>query len=592
MQKKKFIVILLFAVLSIFMITACSDSSNESNSGGNNGGGGTVQPEPEPEPEPEPDLNVVKEFYHFLTWADNSNDLYSQYAILYDGSLYAWGNNNHGQLGVGLTDKDVLYQNDKKKVNIPGKVIQLIAENELVRNSSTSMYDTTSSFYAITENGELYVWGYNGSGQLGVGDKIDRNTPEKINLSGKIKTLKTSEGLVYAILEDGSLYAWGRNLHGQLGIGDDMDRDTPTKVTAITGMIKELITNNYYNYYSTYAIMEDGSLYAWGNNYYGQLGVGDKVNKNTPTLISGISDKIKTLKNNYQSIYAIAEDGLLYTWGSNGDCKLGIFNFGQDINAPKNVKLPNKVKELITSYSSAYTILEDGSLYAWGKNENGKLGVGKSTNTICTPEQVTGINGTIKKLITGSSVYALMEDGSLDAWGYNGSGQLGFGDEVDKNTPTKVNLPGKIKELIKYSTSIYTILEDGSLYVWGKNESSQLGVGDKVNRNTPTKVNLPSKIKELIIDSSSAYAILEDGSLYAWGKNEDGKLGVGKSTNTIYTPEQVTGINGTIKEISSSTSRYDMTIYANGYFLTEDGLLYVTGWEDSNYPVKIEFKDK
>lgn len=439
MQKKKFIITLLFAVLSIFMITACSDSSNESNNSGNNGGGGTVQPEPEPEP----DLNAVKEFYHFLTWADNSNDLYSQYAILYDGSLYAWGNNNHGQLGVGLTDKDVLYQNDKKKVNIPGKVIQLIAENELVPNSSTLMLDTTSSFYAITENGELYVWGYNGSGQLGVGDKIDRNTPEKINLSGKIKTLKTSEGLVYAILEDGSLYAWGRNLHGQLGIGDDMDRDTPTKITAITGMIKELITNNYY---STYAIMEDGSLYAWGRNYDGELGVGDKVNK---------------------------------------------------------------------------------------------------------------------------------------------------------NTPTKVNLPGKIKELIKYSTSIYTILEDGSLYVWGNNESSQLGVGDDLDRNTPTKVNLPSKIKELIIDSSSAridsssaYAILEDGSLYAWGNNYDGKLGVGKSTNTIYTPEQVTGINGTIKEISNSTSIYDMTIYANGYFLTEDGLLYVTGWEDSNYPVKIEFKDK
>ena len=425
MQKNKLLVTLLFAVLSIFMITACSDgsiesnsdSSIESNSGGNSGGGGTVHPEPEP------DLNVVKEFYNFLTWDNNTNDLYSQYAILYDGSLYAWGNNNHGQLGVGLTDKDVLYQNDKKKVNIPGKVIQLIADI----NSYINM-DTTSSFYAITENGDLYVWGYNGSGQLGVGDEIYRNTPEKINLSGKIKTLKTSSRSVYAILEDGSLYAWGENHLGRLGVGDEVDKNTPTKVN-----------------------------------------------------------------------------------------------------------LPGKIKELIGGLS-AYAILEDGSLYAWGSNY----------------------------------------------------GQLGVGDKVDKNKPTKVNLPGKIKELIIDSGSAYAILEDGSLYAWGKNEYGELGVGDEVNINTPTKVKLPSKIKELIIvDGSSAYAILVDGSLYAWGSNSNGILGVGKSF-TIYTPEQVTGINGTIKEIFSSTSIYGV----NRYFLTEDDLLYVTGWEDLYYPVRIEFKEK
>ena len=426
MQKNKLLVTLLFAVLSIFMITACSDgsiesnsdSSIESNSGGNSGGGGTVHPEPEP------DLNVVKEFYNFLTWDNNTNDLYSQYAILYDGSLYAWGNNNHGQLGVGLTDKDVLYQNDKKKVNIPGKVIQLIADI----NSYINM-DTTSSFYAITENGDLYVWGYNGSGQLGVGDEIYRNTPEKINLSGKIKTLKTSSRSVYAILEDGSLYAWGENHLGRLGVGDEVDKNTPTKVN-----------------------------------------------------------------------------------------------------------LPGKIKELIG----------------------------------------------------GLSAYAILEDGSLYAWGYNVYGQLGVGDKVDKNKPTKVNLPGKIKELIIDSGSAYAILEDGSLYAWGKNEYGELGVGDEVNINTPTKVKLPSKIKELIIvDGSSAYAILEDGSLYAWGSNSNGILGVGKSF-TIYTPEQVTGINGTIKEIFSSTSIYGV----NRYFLTEDDLLYVTGWEDLYYPVRIEFKEK
>ena len=525
MQKNKLLVTLLFAVLSIFMITACSDgsiesnsdSSIESNSGGNSGGGGTVHPEPEP------DLNVVKEFYNFLTWDNNTNDLYSQYAILYDGSLYAWGNNNHGQLGVGLTDKDVLYQNDKKKVNIPGKVIQLIADI----NSYINM-DTTSSFYAITENGDLYVWGYNGSGQLGVGDEIYRNTPEKINLSGKIKTLKTSSRSVYAILEDGSLYAWGENHLGRLGVGDEVDKNTPTKVN-LPGKIKELIGG-----LSAYAILEDGSLYAWGYNVYGQLGVGDEVDKNTPT----------------------------------------------------KVNLPGTIKELIGGLS-AYAILEDGSLYAWGNNNHGQLGVGDNVNKN-TPTKVN-LPSKIKKLIIDSgSAYAILEDGSLYAWGSNSNGILGVGDDVNRNTPTKVNLPSKIKELIIDSGSAYAILEDGSLYAWGKNEYGELGVGDEVTINTPTKVKLPSKIKELIIvDGSSAYAILEDGSLYAWGSNSNGILGVGKSF-TIYTPEQVTGINGTIKEIFSSTSIYGV----NRYFLTEDDLLYVTGWEDLYYPVRIEFKEK
>ena len=148
MQKKKFIITLLFAVLSIFMITACNDSSNESNSGGNNGGGGTVHPEP--------DNLTVKKFYSFLTWKDISNDLYSQYAILHDGSLYAWGSNNRGQLGLGITDENV-DQKNKQKVIIPGKVIQLIFQLAFFNDSATSFLNTTYSFYAITDNGELYV---------------------------------------------------------------------------------------------------------------------------------------------------------------------------------------------------------------------------------------------------------------------------------------------------------------------------------------------------------------------------------------------------------------------------------------------------
>ena len=521
MQKKKFIITLFFAVLSIFMITACSDSSNENNSGVNNGGGGTVQPEP----------NSVKEFYNILTWDDNS--LYSQYAILYDGSLYAWGNNNYGQLGLGITDENVDQQN-KKKVNIPDKINQLTVESDEIYDRVSDSYITKSSFYAITENGELYVWGDNSDGQLGIGNTDNQTKPIKVTgITGKIKELGTYTvyGLsiygssIYAITEDGSLYAWGNNYFSTLGLGDRVDRNTPTKVN-LPGKIKEL--RSYFN--SVYALMEDSSLYTWGKNTHGRLGLGSNEEQiSTPTLVTGINGTIKELIND-SSIYAITEDNSLYAWGSNDSGQLGV---GDEVhkNIPTKVNLPGKIKEF-----------------------------------------------------TGGS-YAIMEDGSLYTWGYNYFGQLGVGDEINRNTPTKVNLSGTIKEIINNITNIYAILEDGSLYAWGDNRDGHLGVGDKVNKNTPTKVNLPSKIKELIT-GLTIYAILEDNSLYAWGSNYKGMLGVGNNEENITIPTLINGITGTIKKVISE-SHSD-----NRYFLTEDGLLYGTGSNYSNYPVKIEFKDK
>ena len=179
----------------------------------------------------------------------------------------------------------------------------------------------------------------------------------------------------------------------------------------------------------------------------------------------------------------------------------------------------------------------------------------------------------------------------LYAWGYNLSGELGVGDEVNRNTPAKVNLPANIKELIISYPSAYAILEDGSLYVWGANYDGQLGVGDKVNRNNPAKVNLSGIIKELRNYSSSVYALMESNSLYAWGGNGNGVLGVGKNDDSIYKPEQVTGINGAIKDISylsHNASNSDVEVH----FLTENGLLYGTGLHYSAHPEKIAFKEQ
>ena len=316
MQKKKFIITLLFAVLSIFMITACSDSSNESNSGVNNGGGGTVQPEPEP------DNLTVKKFYNFDAYYS-----FSAYALLSDGSLYTWGDNKYGQLGLGDKANRYYYPSENQKINIPDKINELIGLKDTGYDTSERTTFYKFSLYAITENGELYAWGDNSDGQLGIGNTDNQTKPVKVTgITGKIKQLITFQHYgkaffdyfyVYAITEDGSLYAWGYNGEGLLGVGDKMDRNTPIKIN-LPGKIKELMHNSY----SVYTILEDGSLYAWGENLSGELGVGkyDEIIY-TPEQVTGIDGTIKyisyLLHNSNAVVHFFTEDGLLYGTGLN-----------------------------------------------------------------------------------------------------------------------------------------------------------------------------------------------------------------------------------------------------------------------------------
>ena len=314
--------------------------------------------------------------------------------------------------------------------------------------------------------------------------------------------------------------------------------------------------------------MEDSSLYSWGYNESGELGVGDEVNKNTPTKVN-LPGKIKELITTGSSVYAILED------------------------SPTKVNLPSKIKELITTGLSVYALMEDSSLYSWGDNSDGQLGVGDEENKN-TPTKVN-LPGKIKELITtnGSSVYALMEDSSLYSWGENYSGQLGVGDKINKNTPTIVNLPGKIKKLITSSSASHAILEDGSLYAWGKNYYGELGIGSNEDKNTPTKVTaINGKIMDLIINSDknyttykSIFAILEDGSLYAWGNNKGGQLGIGSWEDNINSPTKVTDINGKVTKVMTFIYVYEEIfstyVDARTYILTESSSLYTTNGGDT-----------
>lgn len=538
MHKKKFFVSLLLAVSALFLITACNNSSKDDNP--------VITPE-----------NVAEVF----TFGD------SLFYLMKDGSLYAWGDNFYGQLGV---DKNVITGRvyAPEKVNIPGFV------QDLYIDEVKGIDDTHYSVYAFTSDGSIYAWGDNFYGQLGLGSiffgsQVD--TPFKINLPGSITALEINNYSVYALMQDGSLYAWGNNDSGQLGLGDNENKKEPVKVSLPAG-VKEITGGTY----AAYAVLNDGSLYVWGANNYGQLGLNitDEFIY-TPKKVD-LTGSVKSI-NADTSVYAIMDDGSLYAWGNNISGQVGSGNTERFCTAPGKVNITGNIQDIIIldNEAAVYAVTDEG-LYAWGSNLYGVLGVGSTEETVYSATKVN-ITGSIKDFITDvQAKYAVMDDGSLYAWGWNYDSRLGIGsDEEYIITPGKVNLPAGIKEIVVNGRTVYTILADGSLYGWGYNQDGLLCTGDNANKNTPVKINIVESSKRVMPISADVYVITDEGSLYSWGFNETGNLGSG-SFDRRFTPEKVE-LPGSINMLYINQNYNQQTVLA----VMADGSLY--SWGSNEY---------
>ena len=431
----------------------------------------------------------------------------SIHAIMEDGSLCAWGDNDFGQLGT---------IDSQKVINTPTQVWQnytpeLTVGVEKVYRISYPNY--TNSFF-ISDGGFIFSFGWNDGPILGLGDVSGSfvYTPKHVELpdnNGYVANatdLIVGENNVFAQLDNDTYYAWGSNNSGHLGIGYISYAYTPKLVLDLKPSdVKKLVIDDTNPSSNTYAVMNDGTLYAIGGNQYGQMGIeGISENKNTTT-----PTKIEFPENSYiedviayaSSVYAIMKNGSLYAWGANYSGRLGV---GDEVNRkiPVKVELDGKIRELITNTitnGSVYAIMEDGSLYAWGNNSDGQLGVGSDAAYQNTPKKIdfNNTSAKVKKLFyhNGDAVFALMEDGSLYAWGNNYYGYLGNGDiNIDKNFPTKVLLPEKsvVQNIIDTSKAIYAVMQDGSIYAWG---NGRIINGNEEPIAIPVKTNLQKIIE-------------------------------------------------------------------------------------------------
>jgi len=353
---------------------------------------------------------------------------------------------------------------------------------------------------AILDDGSVSCWGRNNYGELGDGTTTNRNTPTQISSLGADRTGVALTGGAHhtcAILDDGSVSCWGDNEYGQLGDGTTTNRNTTTQTSSLgTDRTAVAITAGAIH---TCALLDDGSVSCWGYNGYGSLGDGTTTNRNTTTQTSSLgTDRtgVAIAAGRYHTC-AILDDGSVSCWGDNEYGQLGDGTSTQR-NTPTQTSSLGTDRTAVAITAGAYhtcAILDDGSVSCWGQNNLGQLG-DETTANRNTPTQTSslGTDRTAVAIAAGSShTCAILDDGSVSCWGFNGNGRLGDGTTTNSNTPTQTSSLGTDRTAVAIAAGLYhtcVILDDGSASCWGYNGQGQLGDGTNTDRNTPTAIEI------------------------------------------------------------------------------------------------------
>lgn len=345
-----------------------------------------------------------------------------------NGIVYAWGNNETGQLGNGTTSNAL----SPTPMEVPAGI------------SFTQIAAGYLHSLALDSNGELYAWGNNSSGELGNGSTDQSVVPTRVETPSGVTFTQAAAGLFtsLALSTDGTIYAWGANDSGQLGNGTTDSSLVPTPIAAPNGVTFTSLASGFSH---SLALGNDGILYAWGSNIYGQLGDETTVNALVPVPVkapAGVSF-VKLQASNFSSL-AMGNDGTLYGWGNNSSGQLGNGSSIPSSHVPSAVDTPAGVA--FTDFSIGGTqslaLADNGTFYAWGDNSRGQLGNNSNTPSL-VPIPIdlpTGMDFTQIKAGLVHSL-ALSPNGAIYSWGFNIFGQLGNGTTSDSSVPTPVDAP-------------------------------------------------------------------------------------------------------------------------------------------------------
>ena len=454
-----------------------------------------------------------------------------------DGSVWATGYNYYGQLGDG-TQNQAWYPKQ-------------IMSNNVVRVACGG-----AQTFFFKNDGSLWATGGNDYGQLGDGFPTfvyygGSLVPEQImpvpqpvlsapillagSAAAAVTNIAGGEFNSLFVKSDGSLWAMGNNFNGQLGNGTtNRSVVSPEQIaTGVTAVSTEHFDS--YQHACTLFLKNNGSLWAMGDNSYGQLGDGSYNSTNRPEQIIA-SGVVSIAAGSWHSLF-VKSDGSLWGMGRNDTWQLAGATFGNATNRPAQI-VSNGVAAVAAGLFHSLFLKNNGSLWAMGYSQYGQLGI---TNAIGLPAQSVPSNVVAIAAGLQHSLF-VKTDGSLWGMGYNMAGQLGDGTNTNRFVPEQIVTSNVVAIAAGVNHSLF-LKSDGSLWAMGGNNYGQLGDGSHSNAFAPRRI-VSAGVIAIAAGVFHSLFLKSDGTLWGMGSNEWSELGAHSVRSSV--PIQLTGVAGSL----------------------------------------------
>ncbi|WP_010248958.1 stalk domain-containing protein [Acetivibrio cellulolyticus] len=311
---------------------------------------------------------------------------------------------------------------------------------------------------AIKKDGTVWVWGESLSGNI--------LTPERVNGLERVIDVSAGGGYTLALKADGTVWSWGENQNGRLGDGTEENSETPVQVKGLKEIKR--IAASYGGH--CLALKSDGTVWAWGNNSFGQLGDKTKETKLEPVMLDTLP-KIGDIAVGHSFSVALDKDGFVWTWG-------------YDRELPQKVGGISNIIDISAGQNHVLVLKSDGTLWTWGDIEGTPVYSGqvKGGTDLTLPVKVEELRGVVAISAQGGHSAALKDDGSVFVWG-----DLGYDSTISNPlVPYKVDELSGVREIASGSGHLLALKDDGTLWAFGDNGCGQIGDGTAISRRKPS----------------------------------------------------------------------------------------------------------